>query len=70
MKSAKYIADIEPDSGIIEFARTAFLDESGKSLIKKYKGKDKLFTEDGYREYANDLLLRMVNPYLRIPSNE
>jgi len=34
-------------------------------LIRKHAGKDRLFTPDGYREYALDLLERMTNPYLQ-----
>ena len=64
VKGAKYIADVQDFPGIIPFARSAFFEESGKSLIRKYDGLDELFTEEGYRSYVNDLLERMVNPYL------
>ena len=49
---------------IIEFAKSAFLDECGKALCKKRDGFDELFTEAGFRTYAEDLLVRMVNPFL------
>ena len=39
--------------------------ESGEALIRKHAGKDRLFTPEGYREYALDLLERMTNPYLQ-----
>jgi len=50
---------------IMATARAAFLDESGAALVKKYEllG-DPLFTPDGYRAYADDLIERMVNPHL------
>ena len=50
---------------LIRFARKAFLEESGIALIKKYRGIDPLFTEDGFRNYATDLLNRMLNPHLK-----
>jgi mannitol-1-phosphate 5-dehydrogenase len=46
------------------FLRAAFLEESGAALIKKYAGLDPLFTPEGYAAYADDLLVRMVNPNL------
>ena len=46
-------------------AREAFLQESGGALVRKYASLgDELFTEAGYRRYAEDLLERMTNPYL------
>ena len=49
----------------MEIGRKAFLSESGTALIKKYaKLGDNLFTEDGYKDYADDLLTRMTNPFL------
>jgi mannitol-1-phosphate 5-dehydrogenase len=50
---------------IMEFAKCAFLDECGKALCRKWDGSDELFTEKGFKEYADDLLLRMVNPFLQ-----
>jgi mannitol-1-phosphate 5-dehydrogenase len=47
------------------FVRRAFLDESGRALIARRSGADRLFTCDGYRAFADDLLERMVNPWLR-----
>ncbi len=50
---------------IMATARAAFLDESGAALVKKYEHlRDPLFTADGYRVYADDLIERMVNPHL------
>jgi len=50
---------------IMQIARAAFLEESGAALIKKYAYLgDELFTEAGFRDYAEELLQRMTNPYL------
>ena len=50
---------------IMTVARAAFIDESGAALVKKYEHVvDPLFTVDGYRAYADDLIERMVNPHL------
>jgi len=59
------IADIRRDARILDLARAAFLQESGAALIRKYRGLDPLFTDAGYRDYAEDLLCRMMNPNLR-----
>lgn len=50
---------------LISIARSAFLDECGAALVRKHGTiGDPLFTPDGFRDYADDLLRRMVNPYL------
>ncbi len=59
-----YIRDLATVEGALGFLRDAFLDESGASLVKKHAGVDYLFTEQGYAEFADNLLLRMMNPYL------
>ncbi len=48
----------------MDFLRTAFLEESGATLCRRWEGADELFTEAGYAAFADDLLERMVNPYL------
>jgi mannitol-1-phosphate 5-dehydrogenase len=58
------IADLDRTPGVAAFLEAAFVDESGEALIRRHKGKDPLFTSEGYRAYATDLLLRMFNPYL------
>jgi mannitol-1-phosphate/altronate dehydrogenase len=58
------IADIPSIPGLFVFLRQAFIDESGKALIHRYNGIDPLFTPQGYTAYADDLLMRMVNPWL------
>ncbi len=59
------IADLRQMPDVIAFLRAAFLEESGEALIRKYRGADPLFTPAGYAAYADDLLERMTNPYLR-----
>jgi mannitol-1-phosphate 5-dehydrogenase len=59
------IADLQAVPGVIDFARAAFLEESGAALIQKYMASDPLFTPKGYTAYVDDLIGRMVNPYLR-----
>jgi mannitol-1-phosphate 5-dehydrogenase len=64
-KSYKKMAELENDKEIMTIARDAFLNESGAALIKKHKNlNDPLFTEQGYKAFAEDLLQRMTNPYL------
>jgi mannitol-1-phosphate 5-dehydrogenase len=59
------MSDIRGDRELMELGRSAFLKESGKPLIGKYAAHgDILFTERGYRAYAEDLLERMTNPHL------
>jgi mannitol-1-phosphate/altronate dehydrogenase len=59
------IADLRRIPGVLPFLRAAFIEESGGALVRRHAGVDPLFTPDGYRAYADDLLERMTNPYLR-----
>lgn len=61
---AKQVADLPAIEGMMDFLRRAFIEESGASLIHRYQGIDPLFTPEGYAGYADDLLKRMVNPFL------
>jgi mannitol-1-phosphate 5-dehydrogenase len=61
---AKQVADLPAIEGMMAFLRRAFIEESGASLIHRYQGIDPLFTPAGYAEYADDLLKRMINPFL------
>lgn len=64
-KGYEKMTDLQDDKELMRIGREAFLDESGASLIKKYQSLgDVLFTESGYETYADDLLVRMTNPYL------
>jgi mannitol-1-phosphate 5-dehydrogenase len=65
LRGLERIADLRQNPDLLGFIRAAFLDESGEALIRKHAGKDRLFTPDGYREYADDLLERMTNPHLQ-----
>jgi mannitol-1-phosphate 5-dehydrogenase len=59
------MTEIKGDAKVMAIGRRAFGDESGAALVRKYGNlNDELFTEAGYRAYAEDLLLRMTNPYL------
>ncbi len=65
LRGLQRIADLRQHPDLLAFIRAAFLEESGEALIRKHAGKDHLFTPDGYREFADDLLERMTNLYLR-----
>ena len=63
-----YMHEAGEHEDMMNFVREAFLNESGVGLRHKYAGvEDDLFTEDGFEAYADDLLVRMVNPFLRDP---
>ncbi|MFH1024777.1 MAG: hypothetical protein V1809_15455 [Planctomycetota bacterium] len=53
------------DPELVGVAREAFLHESGAALVAKYaRLGDALFTPEGFRAYAEDLLDRMTRPTL------
>jgi mannitol-1-phosphate 5-dehydrogenase len=56
--------ELRGKAGALEFLRAAFLEESGEALLGKWKGKDRLFTPDGFKAYVDDLISRMFNPFL------
>ncbi len=64
-KGYEFMSDIAADAELMQLGREAFLEESGPALIAKHAGIDPLFTPAGYRSYAEDLLPRMVNPWLK-----
>ena len=65
LKGCLTIAEAGKDPWIMGVARRAFIEESGAALIRRHAGLgDPLFTPEGYAEYAEDLLRRMVNPHL------
>jgi len=64
-KGLEFIAQIREVNGMMDMLRDAFVNESGGALTTKYAGVDPLFTEQGYADYVDDLLVRMTNPYLR-----
>jgi len=65
VKGARSMTELKNDRAVMQIGRDAFIQESGAALIKKYAYLgDELFTEDGFRDFAEDLLERMTNPYL------
>jgi len=64
-KKLRFIADAKRDRELMLFVREAFLKESGRALVARRAGVDDLFTSEGYQEFADDLLDRMTNPWLR-----
>ena len=61
----KKMAELADRKDLMDIARKAFIGESGAALCKKHAALgDVLFTPDGFREYAEDLLTRMTNPWL------
>ena len=50
--------------GAVEFLRAAFLEESGVALMRRHRGVDALFTEKGFVQHVDDLIPRMLNPFL------
>lgn len=65
LRGVDYMSDLMNLAGLLPFLRAAFIEESGEALIRKYRERDRLFTRAGYTEYADDLIARMLNPYLR-----
>lgn len=64
-RGATSMSQLKKDKEIMQVARAAFLNECGAALVKKHtRLGDELFTEAGFRDYAEDLLERMTNPYL------
>ncbi len=65
LKGCLTIADAAKHPWIMQTARRAFIEESGAALIRRHaRLGDALFTPEGYTQYAEDLLRRMVNPHL------
>ncbi|MDD2454735.1 MAG: hypothetical protein PHG96_00560 [Kiritimatiellae bacterium] len=59
------MSDLRGRPDLLGLARKAFIDESGAALVRRYRNHgDALFTEAGFRAYAEDLLERMTNPHL------
>lgn len=58
------IADLRRIPGVLPFLQAALIEESGAALVRRHAGVDPLFTTEGYQRHADDLLTRMLNPYL------
>jgi len=65
LRGAEYMAEATGDRALTDMARSAFMEESGGALCRKYAGLDPLFTPAGYGAYVDDLMARMLNPWLR-----
>jgi hypothetical protein len=56
---------IREDVALMALGRRVFIRESGAALIRRHAATgDPLFTDAGFAAYAEDLLERMVNPWL------
>ena len=65
LKGYVKMTELSDDTPLMRVAHEAFIEESGAALIRKHRSLgDELFTEVGYRRFAEDLLERMTNPYL------
>ena len=65
-EGCEFMSELAARKDLLSIARTAFVEESGKALIKKYAAlNDELFTEAGFTAYAEGLLVRMTNPFLK-----
>jgi mannitol-1-phosphate 5-dehydrogenase len=65
LKGYGKMTELKADARVMRVAREAFIAESGGALIRKHASLgDELFTDAGYRHYAEDLLERMMNPHL------
>jgi len=59
------LSDLRYKPDLMALVRKAFLCEAGEALIARHgKLGDPLFTQEGFRLYVDDLLLRMTNPHL------
>ena len=64
----RFMHELRENPELMMLARTAFVEEAGVGLRAKYSNvRDDLFTEDGFSDYAEDALERMINPFLRDP---
>ena len=64
-KGHVFMADAQEDPELVSFIRNALIHESGAALCVKYSGIDPLFKDAGFAAYAEDLIVRMLNPFLR-----
>jgi mannitol-1-phosphate 5-dehydrogenase len=55
---------LRENGALMDLGLRAFTEESGAAMIYRHAGCGELFTAEGYRRYAEDLLERMTNPYL------
>jgi len=65
LRGVEFMSQLRDLPGMMALMRGALVDESGAALLHKYGGIDPFFTPAGYAAFSDDLLARMVNPYLR-----
>ncbi|MDD5728459.1 MAG: hypothetical protein PHV59_07855 [Victivallales bacterium] len=61
----EFMSELRSLPRLMEKVRNAFIDECGAALCRKWQGRDELFTAAGFRSYAENLLERMTNPFLK-----
>lgn len=67
-RGLRFMHQAAEDKELMKWAKETFLEEAGVGLRNKFKGfPDELFSEDGFINYVEDALARMVNPFLRDP---
>jgi mannitol-1-phosphate 5-dehydrogenase len=64
-KNIGYMHELAVHPEIMHAGIIAFIWESGQALCRKWEGVDELFTGAGMLEYADGLLERMTNPFLK-----
>ena len=62
---AVYIDDLSGVPSFMPFLRAAALDESGAALLRRHGDSDPTFTPEGYADFTERLLERMLNPHLK-----
>lgn len=61
----RFMSELTADRALVRWGREAFLEEAGPGLLARHAGFDPLFAPAGFAAYADDLLERMTNPFLR-----
>jgi mannitol-1-phosphate 5-dehydrogenase len=65
LRGYEVMSSIRSDEKLMGLGRRVFLEEAGAALISRHAGAaETLFTPAGWAAYADDLLQRMVNPWL------
>jgi mannitol-1-phosphate 5-dehydrogenase len=65
LKGYTKMTELADDPAVMKIGRAAYSKEYGAALIKKYSYLgDELFTDSGFKDYTEDLLTRMTNPFL------
>jgi mannitol-1-phosphate/altronate dehydrogenase len=59
------MAELRRHPDVLALVREAGQAEAGAALCRRYAGVDPLFSPAAFADYVDDLLVRMVNPFLR-----